>query len=358
MPNNSGSKPEVCLDKLFVNKLKRHPKRIVFADGEDIRVLKVAATMVELEIGAPILLGNRNVITSMAKEHEIPLVFINIIDPRKSETELFCSRLKKVNRYRGKDLVNPEEIVSRPHNFAALMVQYGHADGMIAGNFSQASSVFRAVTNMIKPSPDAKKAFGATILQAPHLTNVGRNGVLFMADCGVIPKPDVKELASIAIETGKLALHFLGRTPRIAMLSHSTHGSVDSKSAKKMLAATELARQKIKDNYLDLEIEGEVQADVAIDPLAAEVKCEHVYPVADVLVFPSMDAGNISLKLLQHIGGATAYGQFILGISKPCACVPRMVSEDELLGTVIVVAAEAIKSNALHLEEEALGVIS
>jgi phosphate acetyltransferase len=334
--------------------LKRHPKRIVFADGEDIRALRVAAQMVAMEIGVPILLGNRQRIRQMACDEDISMMFVSVIEPAKSsEIDLFCSRLKKVARYQGRDIANPCELISRPHNFAAMMVQYGHADGMIAGNNSMPSSVFRAVMTMIKPLKEVPQVFGAMIMVAPHLKNFGRDGILLMADCGVIPEPDVKQLASIAVETGKLAQRFLGRPARVAMLSHSTHGSASTDSAKKMTAATELARKYAAGAHLEMRIDGEIQADVALDSSAAEIKLpdDKTRESADVLVYPNLDAGHIALKLLQHVGGAQNYGQLIMGLARPAAQVPRTVSEETLLGTAAIVGTEAIKFNDLYLEE-------
>lgn len=338
--------------------LKRHPKRIVFADGEDIRVIRVAARMVAMEISVPILLGRRERIHQMANEHDLPMTFISVIDPAKSsDLELFCERLKKVARYRGKDIANPCELVSRPHNFAAMMVQYGHADGMIAGNQSMPAAVLRAVMTMIKPVKGVPQIFGSMIMVAPHLKHFGRDGMLFMADCGVIPEPDVKQLASIAVETGKLAHHFLGRRPRVAMLSHSTHGSAATDSAKKVAAAAELARQQIHSEYLEIDVDGEIQADVALDSSAAEIKLhdQRAQEPADVLVYPNLDAGHIALKLLQHTAGAQNYGQLIMGLTRPAAQVAQTVTEETLLGTVAIIGAEAIKSNDLHLEEQSHG---
>jgi len=336
--------------------LKRHPKRIVFADGEDLRVLRVAAKMVEMEITVPILLGNRQKILSMAKKEGISLHFVNVIEPEtSSEIALFCKRLEKVARYRGKQIANPCDIVSRPHNFAAMLVQYGHADGMIAGNQSVAATVFRAAMTMIKPIKEVPQVFGAMVMVAsPQLQNFGQDGILFLADCGVIPEPDVKQLASIAVETGKLARHFLGRTPRVAMLSHSTHGSSPTKSSRKIYAATELARQKIATGYLQLEVDGELQADVALDATAAEVKISEskAQDSADVLVFPNLDARHISFKLLQHVAGAQNYGQLIMGLSRPAAQVPRTVTEETLLGTAAILGTQAIKFNNLYLEQK------
>lgn len=206
---------------------------------------------------------------------------------------------------------------------------------------------------MIKPLKNVPQVFGAMILVAPHLKHFGRDGILFMADCGVIPEPDIKQLASIAVETGKLAQHFLGREPRVAMLSHSTHGSAGTNSAKKVAAAAELARKNVKNAYLEIKIEGEVQADVALDASAAEVKLPDIESrePADVLVYPNLDAGHIALKLLQHVAGAQNYGQIIMGLARPAAQVPRTVSEETLLGTAAIIGTEAIKSNDLFLKQ-------
>ena len=272
MPDlNSFPTADPLLGKLC-RRLKEQPKRIVFTDGEDIRVIRSAARMVAMEIGVPILLGNKNRIEEMARAEDVNMTFVNVIEPAKScELDSFCKRLAKTARYRNKDIANPGELVARPHNFAALMVQYGHADGMIAGNTSTPAVVFRAVISMIAPSPGVPKIFGTSVVSAPHLQHFGKDGVLFMADCGVIPKPGVKKLASIAVETGKLAQHLLGRAPRVAMLSHSSKGSAGTKQAGKIAAATQLARLQAREENLDIDIDGELQADVALDPAAAEV---------------------------------------------------------------------------------------
>jgi phosphate acetyltransferase len=333
--------------------LKSQPKRIVFPDGEDIRVLRVAARMVAMEIGVPILLGNKKRIETMASEKNINMSFVSVINPRDScEIDLFESRLKKMSRYRNKNIDNPRELITRPHNFAAMMIQYGHADGIVAGNLSSPAVVFRAAISMIKPLPGVEKVFGVSVLVAPHLPHFGQDGFLLMADCGVIPEPNVKELATIAVETGKLAQHFLGRPARVAMLSHSTKGSAGTRQAKQIAAASELAHQRAYTENIEMQIDGEIQADVALDAAAAEVKLpdQAVLHPADVLVFPNLDAGHIALKLLQHVGGAQSYGQLILGLARPSAQVTLTVTEDRLLGTAILVGAEAIKFNNLHLE--------
>ena len=344
-----------ALTKRLYQTLKRHPKRIVFADGEDIRVIRVAAHMVATEIGVPMLLGNKDRIRQMAASESIPMDFIAVIDPtQSSELELFAHRHKKTCHFQGREIINPLEVMARPHNFGAMMVQYSHADGMIAGNASMPASVYRSALTMIKHLKEVPRVFSAMIMVAPHLSHFGKDGMLFMADCGVIPEPDVQQLAAIAVETGKLAHHFLGRAPRIAMLSHSTKGSSTAGSPKKMAAATILARKMIREELLNFEISGEIQADVALDAAAAEIKDPDARALepADVLVFPNLDSSHIALKLLQHVSGAQNYGQLIMGLARPVAQVPRTVTEETLFGTAAVLGGEAVKFHELYLKRE------
>jgi phosphotransacetylase len=285
----------------------------------------------------------------------VPLDFIHIIDPPKAtDFKLFCQRMENMARYRSLQSAEPAEIVARPHYFGALMVQYGQADAIISGNQALPAAYFRALIQTIKPLPHVAKIFAATLIQGAHLKNLGGNGILFLADCGLIPNPSVEDLATIALETGKLARHILGRPARVAMLSHSMKGSATSPDAKRMAAATALAREKASSEFLQIEIDGELQADVAIDPTAAEVKLPGAdsRPSADVLVFPSLDAAHISLKLLQHLAGAQAYGYIILGLSRPAAQIPRTANIETIIGTAAAVAVEAIKFHQLYPDSD------
>jgi phosphotransacetylase len=341
--------------RYLLDQLRRHPKRVVFTEGEDIRVIRAAARLVEEEVVAPILLGNRERIRGLAADQGVSLKFIHIIDPpQASDFELFCQRVQNMARYRTLQIGNPAEIVARPHYFGALMVQYGHADALVGGNQALPAAYFRALLHTIKPMPDVPKIFGVTILTGAHLKHLGGNDILFLADCGLNPTPDVAELAAIAIETGKLARHFLGRKAFVAMLSHSTKGSASTPDARRMAAATALAQDHALHQFLDISIEGELQADVALDPSAAETKlpAAEARPTADVLVFPNLDAAHISLKLLQHVAGAQNYGQLILGLSRPAAQVPRTATVETIFGTAAAIAVEAIKFHQLYPDGE------
>ncbi len=337
--------------RYLLDQLRRHPKRVVFTEGEDLRVIQAAEMLVKEEVVAPILLGNRERIRALAAANSVSLKFVHIIDPPlASDFGLFCQRVENMARYRTMQLGKPEEIVARPHYFGALMVQYGQADAIVGGNQAMPAAYFRALLHTIKPLANVPKIFGVTLLTGAHLKHLGGDGILFLADCGLIPNPDVTELAAIAIETGKLARHFLGRKPLVAMLSHSTKGSASTPDARRMAAAASLAQDEALRQFLDISIEGELQADVALDPEAAETKlpAAEARPTADVLVFPNLDAAHISLKLLQHVAGAQNYGQLILGLSRPAAQVPRTATVETIFGTAAAIAVEAIKFHQLY----------
>ncbi len=342
------SEPNSFTQPLF-DQLKRHPKRIVFPEGEDERILRVAAKFVELELGVPILLGNREKIFAMAVELGISMEFVRVIDPTKSsDFKLFCDRLDRIERYRGLTGVDVEEVIAKPHYFAAMMVQYGQADACLGGNQMAAAGVFRPLLHLIKPDPNVPRVFAVTIMTSETLPNFGEDGVLFLADTGLIPDPSVEDLASIAAEAGMLAHHHLGRRSRVALLSHSNHGSSPTEGALKMKAAMASAREKVSVD--DCDIDGEIQADVALNPASAKVKLPDVAakPRADVLVFPSLDAAHISMKLLRHIGGAESYGRIIRGLTRPAGQVPRTATEEMILGTAAALGVEAIQYRLLH----------
>lgn len=339
----------------LLDQLRRHPKRVVFTDGEDPRVVEAAARHVAAQTVAPVLLGNRDRIRAVAADHGLPLKFVHLIDPPQAgDFRLFCQRVENMARYRSLQVADPAEIVSRPHYFGALMVQYGQVDALVGGNASSHTAFYRALLQTIKPLPEVPKIFAVALVLGHGLRNFGADGTLLLADCGLIPQPTVDELAAIAVETGKLARHLLGRPVHVAMLSHSTKGSAVNPDAERMAAAAALARSKAMAEFLEIDIDGEIQADVALDPAAAAAKSPggQAHPGADVLVFPSLDAADISLKLLKHCTCVQSYGRIILGLARPAAHVPLTTSAEAVFGAAAIVAVEAIKYHQLHPESD------
>jgi phosphate acetyltransferase len=178
----------------------------------------------------------------------------------------------------------------------------------------------------------------------------GERGVMFFADCAVIPEPTTEQLADIAFETGKICRQLTGNKPRVALLSFSTKGSSTLASPQKIAAATALARHKAEEALIEMEIDGELQADTALLPDLALKKAPTslVAGKANVLVFPDLNAGNIGAKLVQYLAGAESYGNILLGLSKPCADMSRGSTEEDILAVAAVLGLQAIEFRKLY----------
>jgi phosphate acetyltransferase len=334
-------------------KLKRHPKRIVFPEGTEPRVLRAAARFVKLKLGAPVVLGRKDEIEKVATEEKINLDHIGVVDPRtSSELPAFISRLDKLKRYRDLGTKQAGEILANPNYFGAMMVQYGQVDGLVTGAGETASSALRPLIQLVAPQPTAKSISSCMMLDLSN-KRYGERGVMLFADCAVIPEPTVEQLADIAVQTGVICRQLTGNKPRIALLSFSTKGSANLASPQKVAAATALARQKADEQLLEMEIDGELQADTALlsDLAARKAPTSLVAGKANVLVFPDLNSGNIGAKLVQYLAGAETYGQILLGLSKPCADLSRGASEDDILGVAAILGLQAIEFRKLYPNE-------
>lgn len=327
-------------------RLRRSPKRVVFPEGNEPRVLRAAARFVKLGLGTPVLLGNRDAIHQNAREQGVELDHMGLIEPAHAEDlPLFCERLEKLKRYRD---LGPEmalSIMSKPNFFGAMMVQYGQADAIVTGADEEASSTLRPLLQLISPQPHLKSVSSCMALDLSN-KRYGERGVMFFADCAVIPEPSVDQLADIAVETGVMCRTLTGLKPRIAMLSFTTHSSGRLAGPAKVAAATALARQRAAQRGLEMEIDGELQADTALLPELGAKKAPQslVAGRANVLIFPDLASGNIAVKLVQYLAGAETYGQLLLGLARPCADLPRGATESDILGVAAIVALQAIEN--------------
>jgi phosphate acetyltransferase len=337
--------------------LARHPKRIVFPEGTEPRTIQAAAEFAHRKLGVPILLGDRATIEAVAKGEGIDIRHekMRLIDPSSSsELPTFCERLEKLDRYKSFGVDNSRLIMINPNYFGAMMIQYGLADGLVGGAGEYSSGLLRPLLQILKPLPDVQTVFGCMIMEIPDRP-VGDNGVLFFADGAVIPEPTVEQLATIAIHTGNLYTRLRTNPARVAMLSFSTKGSSKSPSAQRVAAATALARQRLDQrppniHAPEIEIDGEMQADTAIDPALAARKAPGglVAGRANVLVFPDLDSGNIALKLVQYLANARSYGQILLGLSKPAADMSRGATSESILGAAAIVGLQAIEYHTIY----------
>jgi phosphate acetyltransferase len=335
-------------------KLKRHPKRIVFPEGAEPRVLEAAGRFNRMQLGAPILLGNPEEIELKATQYGIDVERIGIIDPAKADDlPVFAQRLERLQRYRNIGAGDAREILLNPNYFAAMMIQHGQADGLVGGASQYASSLMRPLIQIVKPLPGITTVSSCMMLEG-HTPHFGAEGMLMFADCAVVPEPTVEQLASIGIETAKVCRQLTGIRPRVAFLSFSTKGSSRLPAASKMAAAAALARQKADTEKLEMDVDGEFQADTALLPELASVKApaSRVAGNANVLIFPDLNSGNIAAKLVQHLGAASAYGQVLLGLARPAADMSRGASVEEILGVAAIVGLEAIQYRKLYPEAE------
>jgi phosphate acetyltransferase len=334
-------------------KLRRHPKRIVFPEGTEPRILQAAEQFVKLQLGAAIVLGKKDEVEKIALAEKIDLNHIHIIDPEtSSDLPVFCERLEKLKHYHNLGQSETRAMIIKPNYFAAMMVQYGQADGLVGGTSTTAGTLLRPLIQLIKPLPNVKTISSCMILEFED-KSFGENGVMLLADCAVVPEPTVHQLSTIAVETGKIARQISGIAPRIAMLSFSTKARTKLPPVEKVAAATALAKQKATDEGIEMQIDGELQADTALLADLAAIKAPEssVAGRANVLIFPDLNSGNIAAKLVQHLAKAEAYGQILLGLSCPCADMSRGASVHEILGVAAIVGLQAIEYRKLYPEQ-------
>jgi phosphate acetyltransferase len=335
-----------------IEKLQRHPKRIVFPEGTEPRVLQAARQFYALRLGVPILLGDQARIAEAAEAQNISLEGIRIINPVESEElDNFARRFELLRHYMGQRMKGMEarEAVLQPNYFGAMMLAMHQADGFVAGARQVTASVLRPLFQAIKPAPQMSTISSCLVLEIED-SRFGENGVLFLADCDVIEEPSVEQLADIAVSTAQLARHLLGVRPRVALLSFSTKGSSTHPSVGKVQAATALAERKALEQKLDADFDGELQADTALIPEIAARKLPEskLGGGANVLIFPDLNAGNIAGKLVRHIARANAYGHILLGLDRPAADVSRGSNAHDLLGVAAIVGVQSIDYQKLY----------
>src|SRR4029434_2710036 len=208
-----------------IDKLQRHPKRIVFPEGTEPRVLQAARQFYSLRLGVPILLGDRTQIKHAAAQLNLSLEGVRIINPAESEDlESFAQRYETLRRIKGIKVKEARTAMLNSNYYGAMMVAMHRADGFVSGASEVTGSTLRPLFQIIKVAPQTTTASSCMIMEVEN-PRFGENGVLFLADCGVIPEPTVEQLADIAVSTAQLAKQIIGSRPRVALLSYSTKGS-------------------------------------------------------------------------------------------------------------------------------------
>jgi phosphate acetyltransferase len=302
-------------------------------------------------LGVPILLGDQGKVRAAAEQLKISLDGIRVINPATSEDlENFSSRLYRIRREKGLRPTEARDAMLQPNFYGAMMLAMHQADGMVSGASHITGSVLRPLFQIVQPAPDIGAVSSCSVVEVEN-TRIGENGTLFMADCGVIPEPNVGQLADIAVSTARLARHMLGVRPRVAMLSFSTKGSSGAHpSIGKVQAATAQARNKASQLNLDAEFDGELQVDAALVPEIASRKLREsqVAGRANVLIFPDLNSGNIASKMLGVIGRANYYGQILQGLNRPAADVSRGSNAHDILGVASIIGVQATNYQKLY----------
>ena len=321
----------------LINILKKSPKKIVFTEGEDARILEASSRLLASNFLHPILIGNADKIAIAAEECGFNIRGAEIIDPEKFDrmdemVELLCELRKKKG-------ITPErarEVLLQANYFGTMLVKMGIADALLGGATYSTADTVRPALQLIKTKPENNIVSSCFILVRPSAT--GENEVLAMADCAINIEPNEDELVEIAGEAAECARIF-GVDPQIAFLSYSTHGSGKGAAVDKMRNAAEKTRAK----YPDLPIDGELQFDAAVSPRVARTKCPEskVAGHANTFIFPDINAGNIGYKIAQRMGNFDAYGPILLGLNAPVNDLSRGCNASEVYSMAIITAALA-----------------
>lgn len=321
----------------LIDVLKKSPKKIVFTEGEDPRILEAASRLLAGTFLSPILVGNPERIMHAAEESAFNIRGAEIIDPANYDrmdemVDLFCELRKSKG-------VTPEQargILSASNYFGTMLVKMGVGDALLGGATYSTADTVRPALQLIKTKPGSTIVSSCFILVRPAAT--GDNEVLAMGDCAINIHPTEDELVEIAGETAQCAKIF-GVDPKLAFLSYSTFGSGKGEDVDKVRNAAHKAKEK----YPDLPIEGELQFDAAVSPRVARTKCpdSEVAGHVNTFIFPDINAGNIGYKIAQRLGGFDAYGPILLGLNAPINDLSRGCNASEVYSMAIITAALA-----------------
>ncbi|HPB57023.1 MAG TPA: phosphate acetyltransferase [Bacteroidales bacterium] len=319
---------------------KKANKTIVLPEAEEERTLKAANIILQKGYAQLVLLGNQSKIEKQAAEwglHEIHKA--KIIDPINNPIkEFYAEMLCEIRKSKGMQMEEAMRLVEDPLYLATLLIKNKEVDGEVAGAQNATGDVLRPAFQIVKTLPGVSVVSGAFIMVFPD-KKWGDNGVMVFADCAATPNPNEKELAEIAVVSAQTAKSIAKLDPRVAMLSFSTKGSAKHEMVDKVVNATRIAKEIAP----ELKIDGELQADAAIVPSVGASKApgSEIAGKANVLVFPTLEVGNIAYKLVQRMANAEAVGPIMQGMAAPINDLSRGCSIDDIVSLVAITACQA-----------------
>ena len=326
----------------IIERAKSNKQRIVLPEATEERTLRAADKVLAEGVANIILIGNPAEINSLAEKWGLKNIDkATIIDPENNpKSEEYATLLAELRKKKGMTIEQARELVKDPLYLGCMIIKTGDADGQISGALSTTGETLRPALRIIKCAPGITCVSGAMLLITKE-PQYGENGVLVVGDVAVTPMPDAQQLAQIAVCTAQTAKSVAGfAEPRVAMLSFSTKGSAKHEVVDKVVEATKLAKEMDP----ELKIDGELQADAALVPSVGEKKApgSEIAGKANVLVYPCLEVGNISYKMVQRLGGAEAIGPVLQGIARPVNDLSRGCSVDDIYKLVAITACQAM----------------
>ena len=320
-------------------KAKADVKHILLPEGSEERTVQAARIITDEKIAKVTLLGDEEEIKKVAEKFNVCLCGIDIINPLTDpDFEHYANGFYELRKAKGMTPEKARETIKNTLFYACMMIKEGKADGMVSGAINTTGNTLRPGLQIIKMAKGINTISSCFIMEIPN-KEYGDNGLMLFGDCAININPNPDELASIAIATANTAKTLLGMDPKVAMLSFSTKGSAKHENVDKVTAAL----AKVKELAPDLDVDGELQADAAMVPKVAALKApgSKVAGHANVLIFPDLQAGNISYKLVQRLAGAEAVGPVSQGFAKPINDLSRGCSIADIVSVVAITAVQA-----------------